>query len=794
MSKELYKPYKEKIAEYKNSSNIYPLSYQDISEENKNNPQWYRKICEGLIANYYQGFCSWGGSKVEDFITNSLYLNGMQPTEKYMDSLSPKDKNGERKGYNNIDWAIIPIIPKFVSIIEGMFDKIEQNVSAEVIDNRGISEKNNKKWKIWATIEIAKKINEQITPEQMGVPFIPQTLSELEMMSDSGLLKLDAELQIEAAVENSLYHSKWREQAKRLYAYELLRSGIAATKDYIDPADGLVKAEWLNTERLIIPYSEKRTYDDVDMFGYVRYYTISQLRPILYEWGYTEEDIYNIAQSYSGFGNNTNKLDYQYNQWRSNNGYYQYDNHRIAVMDAEWDSNDKSVYRKETTESGRNKFKKVDKNYKEKNTNKNTNIKLVEKTRHTICTAKWVIGTDIVFEWGEMQDMSRSTSKNNKNKDIANHSFHVYKLTDNPIIGQLIPMADAIQKSCLRIQNIMNTSAPAGVAVEFSALGNIKLGGKKLSEFDVLRIRNTEGTLIYRANPLVPNPIYNPNSGKIIQELRGGGGEKLNEEIREIERNLQLIRETLGMNPIVDSSLDRSEPPGLGVSKLLSVATNNALQPIYSAYLYIKEETATSIASRSQLIANYEELRGSFIQNDNIKTVSMGKDAFSYEVKVKLKQKPTAEEKQILYEQINIAEKVPLTDGGISYADAIRAKRLVEDGKTKEAEIYLIFKEKQNKEYAAYMQQQNILMQQQASVETENAKTKLFIQQKQIETQSQLDIIRVKAEEERKTLELQLKLKSDQIQFMAGVDTANKHHKDMTEIEKAHIKKNHVAS
>ena len=785
--------YGQAISGYKDNQKQYPFAYHDISEESKKDPQWYKKVCESLYANFLRDNTALPYSRRQDFTMQRLYAKGMQPVEKYMDILSPTDpKSGKRKGYSNLSWDIISVAPKFLSIIEGMFDRIEHNVSVDVIDESGLEEKESKKWEIWAKIQLSKLLKEQIENEN-GLPYQPQTLSELEIMSDNGMLKLDAEANIEKWLNAAFYHSDWNEIKKNLI-HDAVSLDVLGCRDYIDQRDNKTKTKYIDPNNLIVRYSRSRTFDNVDIIGYVDFYTIAQLRPLLYKEGKTEEDIRNIAQGYLGVEGNPDRMTTDYSKYYDLNGYYEYDSYKVAVLDAEWDSNKTDTYRKEITGKGRIKFDKKPNGYKEEdNTIKipqDTKIEINNSVFHTICKAKWIIGTNTVFEWGEKENLPRSTSQNGKHKDIAHKSFHIYKLGDKSLIAQIIPQLDIIQLCSLRIQNALMKAPHAGIAIEFGTLSNMTLGGNKMNELDILRIFHTDGTLLYRANP-IHSTMYSPNAGKPIQQLEGGAGRFVLEQAQEIERNLIMIRDILGINPIVDASANSQQATqvGLGVSKMLSAATNNALQPIYSAYVYLKEKAAANMARTAQLLANYNKQQSTFPKAGKTESVTLNKDVFKYDMGIRMVMKPTDEQKQMVLQAAIKAQSVPLEQGGISAGDLFMIQNAIEEGNLKYAQIYLALKEKQNKEFAAQMQKDNIDHQQAGAQQTAQVQGEIYKQNKIADAQAEIMVEQAKSDNRKKEAMIAHQNKMVELQFTKGVDTQIAAHKQEKETERAIIKK-----
>jgi hypothetical protein len=103
------------------------------------------------------------------------------------------------------------------------------------------------------------------------------------------------------------------------------------------------------------------------------------------------------------------------------------------------------------------------------------------------------------------------------------------------------------------MQNALAMSANSGVAVEYTSLMNMKLGGEKMEPLEILSIRRDTGDLIYKMTTHMGKQNI-PGGMRPIQELTGGIGPQLQEFITLFDLNLNFIRQLTGINEIADAT------------------------------------------------------------------------------------------------------------------------------------------------------------------------------------------------------------------------------------------------
>jgi hypothetical protein len=187
----------------------------------------------------------------------------------------------------------------------------------------------------------------------------------------------------------------------------------------------------------------------------------------------------------------------------------------------------------------------------------------------------------------------------------------------------------------------------------------------------------------------------------------------------------------------------------VGTSEIAMAATNNALRPIYSAYLNIKERTAKNIGLRLQLlIKNDKEAYTGYmpvIGSVGVKVISVGADVVDADYYIKYEAKPT-EQRKATIKDAAVKAMSPDRDGiiGIELPDFLMIERLLESGNLKYAEAYLNHKSKKNKERQLKLQRDNMNLDKEREKESIELKSKLLESEKKIEVESQIKLYEAK--------------------------------------------------
>jgi len=696
------------------------------------------------------------------------YAMGNQSINKYRPLMGIDEES--RETWLNIDWSVIPIVPKFRRIALGKLSKLDYNLIATPVDSLANEETQEYFAKTKAKILLREEAN-KIDPSLLESPALqldPQEakdMEELDMQMNYTFkhqMAIEAEQAIKLVLEQNEIE-KMREDIKEcLFDY-----GVAGYKEFID-SNGAIKIRTINPRNIVINHCRKKDFSDASYIGEVIEMTISDLRQMA-GTQFTQEEYEEIAKNVLGkYGNPK--------EWPSTLSIYNkgYDRFKIRVLDIEFFSVNEMVYEQRVDRRGNPIYARA--GYEDKNKRKDKFERVAYKVAYK---GRWIIDTNYIFDYGLCTNMKRAKSSLMDTK----LSYHIYapEFWDMRAVGmmeQIIPIADAIQIAWYRLQNAINQSRPKGIMIEMGALDDIPLGagGKKLTPMKVLDLYNKTGTLVYRkldAQGRATN--YKP-----IEELENGMGRDVMNYWQLIQNHIQMLRDITGMNEMTDGSTP--DPRTLTtVAKLAYEGTNNALYNIVSADKKLLESLSNDIILRIQDVSEGGEVKGYVraLGSNTMKFFKVSPDVALYEFGIFLEDKPTDDQRAMLMQQVQAGQAGGLLD----IEDAIIVQNTDNLKVAQQLLAYKIKKRKQEAEESAMRQQQmNAQVQQQSAVVAEQAKQQTI----QVETQSKAPLMELEKTLDSKLLEMkyQYELQLEQLRQTGKITSKDLENKGKKSVQK----------
>ena len=746
----MYIDQKYKDATYSPPSHDIPVD--------KKNEKWHRQFCEYIYSSDLHGISASFCDRRDDFTELRLYAIGRQDEEQYKNILLGKKKRGEdkRKAYFNIDWEILPIIPKFRSVVTGIYDDVNFLPTLNAVDENSGDEKEMMKWRLWVEKEYGQgldSLSKAIGVKRDKPDFVPENKYELQVFDEMGGIKLNTEIGMEEALTHTNNVSDHKEVWTRVVE-DFFDLGIAADRDWVEPGIYEERFKYIDPEKLIVIGGggrKDRQFKDATCFGYITNYTIVQLRKEFPKL--SEHDIRTLAQNYQDKYGNRGWLDsYNDDDYYNNNSCYGYDDFNIPVLDCEFvtvDTHTKERNERFAINGSIVKQSEIDKGkivvegdnyYKTKKKTVQTGIKVWRK-------AKWIIGTEHIFEWGLLDNIKRPSKRD------ALSSFNVYEVDSRSKVEMMKPLANSIQLTWLKYQDMKARARNAGIAIEFSALQNITLGGDKMKELEVLKMFDQTGRLIYKATTH-RGTFNNPNQGKPIQEIKGNfGAEEINTVMASIKSDLDLMREITGITDVI-AATDPNPEVGLGQSKMAAIASNNALKPIFMGYRTLYQNTMKGCMLRIQVLAKgtaSDDLYSRIIGADSWAAIKQGSRRPMAEYGIRIDILPTQEDRQSIEIQLNKAAQVG-KDGkaSITTSDYFAIRRMLSTGASLKAiQVFLSNRELKKGEEDSRLQKENMEL---------NTKNAIAIEDKK--TKNEKDMLKFKADQDIRVKHAELLFKS----------------------------------
>jgi hypothetical protein len=711
---------------------------ENVDPKKKREKPWLLQYARAAFSAYGDTpFGSIGWRSRDKYEWVKTYAQGRQATDRYKKILTP-----DQDPTNNtlvVDWSVLPIIPKFRRIALSLLEKQNYDIQIDPIDAFAASEIDEKLKKIKVKIAMREAMQSMGMADLTESPVVAQEAGEPDDLDGMQVLELgirhNAAMEAEQVVELTFSQNDYP-ALRRQVLQDLFDYGFASYKDYRD--GDLVGVRRVDPRRMLLNYCTYPDFRDLRYVGEIVETPVAQLIPMS-NGELSEEDI---------------KFLYMYansNQWRQatplGNAYYGsysdfWNKGKVQVLDLEIYSTDELVREERVDKRGNVIFGKA--SFEDYNNKKE---KYKRKQIQGGYRIKWVVGTDLCFDYGRLYDMKRDPLNIARIKS----SYHLcasdfYDMKTFSRMEAIIPYADSIQLAYARLQHELNTAVPHGFMIDLSALEEISLtgGGEKMTPYDILDLYFQRGVLVTRSVNMNNQQIRM----KAVEELAGGVGNSIQEYWTLINQNIDLIRQTLGLNELTDGSTPN--PKFLTtIANLAATGTNNAMGDIFAADRQLAESLAESIIIRVQDIIkaghgqDFEKALGS----GTVEFLKVSPEISKYTFGITIVDKPTAEEKAKLDELM----KVALQSGQVNIDDVIRLQNIQN---IKQAELFLAYKVKKNLEKkqkeALQAQQMNGQIQQQSAMVSEQAKQ----QTAQLQTELDIKLIQAKAEMEAKLIQL----------------------------------------
>ena len=696
--------------------------------------EWFRK--DGTQCRYYN---QW-----RDFNRLRLYARGEQPIAKYKNELAI---DGDLS-YLNLDWTPVPILPKFVDIVvNGMSDRLFK-VKAYAQDAMSQSKRNKYQDMVEGQM-VAKdllltiKENTGVDPFTVNPDELPSTDDELSLYMNLNY-KPAIEIAEEEAINTILDENKYDDLRKR-YDYDLTTIGIAIAKHEFLPGAG-VKISYVDPANVVYSYTEDPNFKDVFYWGEIKAVPINEIRKIKPDITDAElEEIAKYGQSWYNYFNVA--------QFYNNSLFYR---DTCTLLYFNYKSTKTFTYKKKVNENGNTKvIEKEDTFNPPTEMMEEGGFEKISKTIDVWYSGVMVMGTNFLLKWEMEKNMVRP-------KSATQHAIpqfiavapRMYKGVIESLVRRMVPFADLIQLTHLKLQQVISRVVPDGVFIDADGLNEVDLGtGNAYNPEDALRLYFQTGSVIGRS--YTQDGEFN-NARIPIQELNSNSGaSKTQMLIANMNHYLDMIRSVTGLNEARDGST--LDPNSLvGVQKLAALNSNTATRHILDSSLYIYRTLAEAMSYRVGDILQYADFKDEFankIGKYNVSILNDIKDLYIYDFGIFIEVAPDEEQKAQLEGNIQMA----LSKGDINLEDAIDIRE-IKNLKLANQLLKLKRQRKQEREDMQQMRKDAMMSQQQMQIQQMAAQSAM--QQIQAETQSKIQVREAEAAFDMQKLDREAELKS----------------------------------
>ena len=722
--------------------------------------EWFRK--DGTSCRYYN---QW-----KDFHRLRLYARGEQSVAKYKNELAI---DGDLS-YLNLDWTPVPILPKFVDIVvNGMSDRLFK-VKAYAQDAMS-QENRSSHQEMIQTQMIGKPLLEKIQDSTGVDPFV---MDPNELPENDEEMQLYMQLKYKPAIEiaeeeaiNTIFDENHYQDTRKRMDYDMTVIGIGVAKHEFLPGSG-IQISYVDPANVVYSYTEDPFFKDCFYWGEIKTLPMTELMKI--DQSLTKEDLQEISQYSQGW------YDY-YNVARfyENSMFYR---DTCTLLYFNYKTTKKIVYKKKNLDNGNSRvIEKNDSFNPPKDMMEEGNFEKVEKTIDVWYEGIMVMGTNILLKWSLSENMVRP-------KSASQHALpnyvacapRMYKGVIESLVRRMVPFADLIQITHLKLQQVIARVVPDGVFIDADGLNEVDLGtGNAYNPEDALRLYFQTGSVIGRS--YTGDGEFNNARVPITQLTSNSGASKTQMLITNYNHYMDMIRSVTGLNEARDGS--NPDPNSLvGLQKLAALNSNTATRHILEAGLYLYRSLAEALTYRVADILEYAEFRDEFVNKIgkyNVAILDKISDLYIYDFGIFIEISPDEEQKAQLEANIQMA----LSKGDINLEDAIDIREIKNIKLANQLlKMKRIKKEKREEQMA--MQKQAMIAQQQLKSQEMAGQTAMQKLQGEAQMKSQLTQMEVAGKMQLMEKEAELKERLMATEFNYNMQLAGMDHTSLQNREK----------
>ena len=676
--------------------------------------EWFRKDSNG--CRYY--------SQWRDFNRLRLYARGEQSIAKYKNELAV---DGDLS-YLNLDWTPVPILPKFVDIVvNGMQNRLFK-VKAYAQD--ALSQSKRSKYQDMIEGQMAAKPVLTTIKEESG--FDPFIMDPDELPASDEELSLYMNLNYKPAIEiaeeeaiDTMFAENHYEDIRKRIDYDQMVVGVGMAKHEFLPGAG-VKVSYVDPANVVYSYTEDPYFKDCFYWGEIKTMGISELIKI--DPKLTREDLEKISQYSQSWYDYFNTA-----QYYENDIFYR---DTCTLMYFNYKTTKKIVYKKKINDVGASRMIEKDDTFNPpEEMLEEGKFEKIEKTIDVWYDGVMVMGTNIILKWELAKNMVRP--KSSSQHALPNYvavAPRMYKGVIESLVRRMIPFADLIQMTHLKLQQVIARVVPDGVYIDADGLNEVDLGtGAAYNPEDALRLYFQTGSVVGRS--YTQEGEYNQGRVPIKELTSNSGAAKTQMLIANYIHYLDMIRSVTGLNEARDGSTPNPDAL-VGVQKLAALNSNTATRHILDGSLYIYRTLAEALTYRVADILEFSDFKDDFINKIgkyNVSILGEISQLYIYDFGVFIELSPDEEQKAMLEQNIQMA----LSKQDINLEDAIDIRE-IKNLKLANQLLKVKRKSKQEADEKREMQKQAMISQQQ--LKSQEMAAQVAVQKIELEAQAEMNV------------------------------------------------------
>lgn len=626
----------------------------------------------------YEWFYIKSGNTYGNFFDKNLkfdklrrYARGEQSTDLYKKLIGDGTDGAT---YSNYDWRPIQTLPKFIKLIVNQMVERLYEIDAQAVD--GVSQGLRDDFKdILRKNMVSKGMLEDgknlLNIDLMPGDEIPESDEELELH-----MKLKYKPSIEVAIEEALKYTlqyNGYPEIQRQILTDLVTIGISSVRHSTDPTKG-IQVEYRDVADGVWSYPEKPDFSNVYYDGYVKRMTLNELQRISGR-KFTKEELdkfKNVSNEWQSYNRISNQFWYRGEDLPS---------YLVDVLFFSYKTTKSTKYKKKYRRDGGytiserdDDFEKPQEIYDKEKETGTKEFDILEDVIDTIFEGALVLGSDMLFNYGEQENMIRPEGfiKNNVSSSTVFYAPEIYQGRIQSLTERAVQTIDQLQQIKIKIQQFIAKAKPNGIWLDVDGLQEVDLGeGQFFSPLELVKYYDQTGNLIGTSK--LAEGGFN-NGYMPIKELNNGNISGLEQLMGAYNFHLNILRDDVGIGAGADATLPDPRT-AVRVQEQVQVRSNVATRYVLEGQLSITQRLCNGLALRLKDIFKFPNLRDAYINSIgkiNVDVIKSLDNLHLHDYGITIKLKPDSQERAMLEQNI----QAEIAAGGISTTDGIDIRKV----------------------------------------------------------------------------------------------------------------------
>lgn len=524
------------------------------------------------------------------------YALGDQDVSQYKPLLGINPHKSKGTFLKMVRWQIKNYATKRVNVAVSKIANRKYMPIFDAIDPLAIDEQKDYRARIKAYIEdsewfekVGAELGTNFLPHGMTIDDVPRNDDELDIHMEMDHKHRGA-MELEMGVNDILKREKY-DELKSQMAFDAFVLGVMVPWTGMDEnMKPVVKRK--DPARCIFPYMPTQDFNNLPWGASIEDMSVGEFKK-MFGNELSKHELEEIIEKHS----NANGIEY----YGDDSEYLQHkDVHRIQVMHFEYKTTNEKVFLEKKDSFGNERFIEKDYSYYQKEKEQEKFKKKYKDTRkihrkqiNVVYEGYWVVGSEHILKYGPKHHMERSRGA------LAETAIGYKPFAPNmrngkivSIVKQMIPILDDLQSYNLKIQHIIGSAIPKGVAIDLHALrlADLTWGGKKLSDQQKLEMFMQTGIFVFSSKDSMRGANLKP-----FVEGQNGMSQDLERYLSLIQQSLFELEEVTGINKVTAASTLHKDA-GKGVTEMQEMASEVALDYLFRADKYVFDEVVKSLA------------------------------------------------------------------------------------------------------------------------------------------------------------------------------------------------------